>query len=53
VKRNRTKRILREAYLMNRENFKELNIIFYAEGLLELTEAVSIIKAFREGRCKK
>jgi len=50
VIRNRTKRILREAYRMNKEIFKGLKIVFYAQGFLKFGDAVDIFCAFREGR---
>ena len=46
VKRNRMRRILREAYRMNKEIFRGLEIIFYAQGLLDLDEVVKIFKQF-------
>jgi len=50
VIRNRTKRTLREAYRMNKDIFKGLKVIFYAQGFLKINNAVNIFCAFREGR---
>jgi ribonuclease P protein component len=50
VKRNRVKRILREAYRMNKDNFKGLKVIFYARGPLKFNEVVDIFKTFQEGK---
>jgi ribonuclease P protein component len=48
VKRNRIKRILREAYRTHKEVFKGLKVILLARGLLGFQEAVNIIKEFDE-----
>jgi ribonuclease P protein component len=50
VKRNRAKRILREAYRMNREHFEKMSIILYAVCTLTLDEALRSIAEFVEGR---
>ena len=50
VKRNRVKRILREAYRMNRMIFKGLKVILYAHGPLSLDEASVLIRQFKEGQ---
>ncbi len=50
VKRNRTKRILREAYRMNREHFEKMSIILYAVCALTMDEALRSIAEFKEGR---
>lgn len=50
VKRNRVKRILREAYRMNRMIFKGLKVILYAHGPLSLDEASALIRQFKEGQ---
>ena len=46
VKRNRIRRILREAYRMNKEIFRGLEVIFYAQGLLDFDDVVKIFKQF-------
>lgn len=48
VKRNRVKRILREAYRMNKEIFKGLNIIFYAYNVLGAEHILNCFQAFRK-----
>lgn len=50
VKRNRAKRILREAYRMNREHFEKMSIILYAVCALTMDEALHSIAEFKEGR---
>lgn len=50
VKRNRTKRILREAYRMNKEYFGEMRIIFYAEASIALDEALNALARFKADR---
>ena len=50
IKRNRVKRILREAFRMNKEIFKGLEAIFYAQGPLDFNSVVTIIESFQEGR---
>jgi len=49
VRRNRVKRILREAYRMNRDYFKRKSTIIYAEGLITLREARESILKFKGG----
>jgi ribonuclease P protein component len=49
VKRNKVKRILREAYRMNRTCFKGLKVVLYAHGSLSYGEALAAFKHFREG----
>jgi len=48
VKRNRVKRLLREAYRMNKEIFQGLKVIFYAVGPLTHKEILWAFKKFRE-----
>jgi ribonuclease P protein component len=50
VKRNRVRRILREAYRMNKEYFKGMTTIFYAEDLVTREEVLQSISRFLEGR---
>ncbi len=50
VKRNKVKRTLREAYRMNKDIFKGLNVIFYAHGSLKSSDVLNVIRAFQEGR---
>jgi ribonuclease P protein component len=50
VKRNKAKRILREAYRMNKENFGVIRLILYAEASITLDEAVNAIARFKGGR---
>lgn len=50
VKRNLVKRILREAYRMNKDIFKGLKVIFYARGPLKFKKVVDIFKTFQEGK---
>jgi ribonuclease P protein component len=50
VKRNKIKRILREAYRMNRVSFEGLKVIFHAHGPLSFDEAVTAFRQFTEGR---
>ncbi len=50
VKRNRAKRILREAYRMNKEHFQRMSIILYALSVLTIDEALRSIAEFKEGR---
>jgi ribonuclease P protein component len=50
VKRNRVKRVLREAYQMNKGIFKGLKVIFYAHSSLELSEVINIFRQFQGGR---
>jgi len=50
AKRNRVRRILREAYRMNKEYFRGMTTILYAEGLLTAEEVKRSISRFGEGR---
>jgi len=50
VKRNRIRRILREAYRMNKDIFKDLKVIFYARGHLDLDTVQNILTIFKEQR---
>ena len=50
VKRNKVKRILREAYRMNKEIFKEFKVIFYADGPLTHKNVVATFRTFKGGR---
>jgi ribonuclease P protein component len=50
AKRNRVRRILREAYRMNKERFKGMKTILYAEGLVTFREVLRSISRFTEGR---
>ena len=50
VKRNKAKRILREAYRMNKEHFGVMRVIFYAEASITLDEALNAIARFKGGR---
>jgi ribonuclease P protein component len=50
AKRNRAKRILREAYRMNKEHFQKMSIILYALSALTIDEALRSIAEFKEGR---
>ncbi len=48
VKRNRVKRILREAYRMNKEIFMGFKVIFLATGLLDANEVLNAFQAFKK-----
>lgn len=48
VKRNRVKRILREAYRMNKEIFMGFKVIFYATGLLDANEVLNAFRVFKK-----
>ncbi|MEO0136809.1 MAG: ribonuclease P protein component [candidate division WOR-3 bacterium] len=50
VNRNRMKRLLREAYRMNKEIFMGLTVIFYAKGLLDTKRILEAFKAFKKER---
>ena len=50
IKRNKSRRILREAYRMNKEIFRGLKVVFYVQRPLKLREVIHIIKKFGEGR---
>ncbi|MGB9720200.1 MAG: ribonuclease P protein component [bacterium] len=50
VKRNRVKRILREAYRMNKEIFEGLKVIFYAHNLLDAENVLNGFASFRKER---
>jgi len=51
VKRNRVKRILREAYRMNKGIFEGLQVIFLAQGELSSTEVIEAFVIFnKEGK---
>lgn len=48
VKRNRVKRILREAYRMNKEIFRGLKIIFYAHNVLDAKQILDCFQLFKK-----
>lgn len=48
VKRNRVKRILREAYRMNKEIFMGFKVIFYARGLLDASAVSNAFEQFKK-----
>ena len=50
VKRNRVKRILREAYRMNKDKFTGLSVVFYVRGQLEHRDIVALFSTFKEER---
>jgi ribonuclease P protein component len=50
VKRNRVKRILREAYRMNKDLFTGLIVVLYARGPLERDDVIAAFKKFMEER---
>ncbi|MEO0227490.1 MAG: ribonuclease P protein component [candidate division WOR-3 bacterium] len=47
VKRNRVKRILREAYRMNKGIFKGFEVLFLAQDQLKYTEIIEIFLHFK------
>ena len=47
VQRNRTKRLLREAYRMNKELFAGCRVILYAFGPLDRSDITAAISAFK------
>ncbi|MGQ9664816.1 MAG: ribonuclease P protein component [bacterium] len=51
VKRNRIKRILREAYRMNKEIFRGLNVILFAHNVLNPREILDCFQLFKKGAC--
>ncbi len=46
VKRNRVKRILREAYRMNRNLFTRFTVVFHARGPLERDDVIAAFVKF-------
>jgi len=50
AKRNRARRILREAYRMNKEHFKGIRCILCTEASITLNEALKSISYFKGGR---
>lgn len=48
VKRNIAKRRIREAYRMNKDIFKGLQVIFYTQHQLNMKQILKSIKAFQE-----
>lgn len=48
VKRNLVKRRLREAYRMNKDIFKGLQVIFFAQHYLNRRHILNTIKSFQE-----
>lgn len=50
TKRNRVKRILREAYRMNKGIFEGLEVIFYATGPIDVERVKFIFKKFEKER---
>ena len=53
TKRNRVKRIIREAYRMNKGIFKGLKVVFYAQALLDQGDVLNVFQAFQRTRCKE
>lgn len=50
VKRNRVKRILREAYRMNKNLFTGFTVVLYARGPLEREDVIVAFNKFMEAR---
>lgn len=48
VERNKVKRRIREAYRMNKEIFRGLQVIFYAQHPLNSEQILNIIRKFQE-----
>lgn len=48
VERNRVKRIIREAYRMNKEIFRELQVIFYVQHPLDSKQVMNIMRKFQK-----
>lgn len=50
VKRNRVKRVLKEVYRMQKEKFKGLAVLFYAQAPVEIKDIYKAIAKFGEMR---
>ncbi|UCF70443.1 MAG: ribonuclease P protein component [candidate division WOR-3 bacterium] len=50
AKRNRAKRILREAYRMHKDMIGEMRVILYAEASITLDEAMNAVAQFKGQR---
>jgi ribonuclease P protein component len=48
VKRNRVKRLLREAYRMNRHTYRRFDLLIYARGPLERNDITTAFLKFQE-----